>query len=71
MASKKSFEIECRHPDELLRIKGMNNDGTVSEVKIGMSTAYNPAFDLTPAEYITKIICEKGSYNPESIGTLL
>jgi methylthioribose-1-phosphate isomerase len=71
IGEKKSFEIECRHPDELLRIKGMNNDGTVSEVKIGMSTAYNPAFDLTPAEYITKIICEKGSYNPESIGTLL
>jgi methylthioribose-1-phosphate isomerase len=65
------FEIECRDPNELLRIKGLNSDGIISEVKIGMSNAYNPAFDITPPEYISKIICEKGSYNPESIGALL
>ena len=65
------FEIECRDPNELLRIKGLNSDGIISEVKIGMSNAYNPAFDITPPEYISKIICEKGSYNPDSIGALL
>jgi len=71
MGEHQPFEIECRDPDELLRIKGMNNDGIISEVKIGLSNAYNPAFDITPPEYISKIICEKGSSNPESIGTLL
>ena len=65
------FEIECRDPNELLRIKGLNSDGIISEVKIGMSNAYNPAFDITPPEYISKIISEKGSYNPDSIGALL
>ena len=71
MGEHQLFEIECRDPDELLKIKGLNSDGIISEVKIGLSNAYNPAFDVTPPEYISKIICEKGSYNPGSIGTLL
>jgi len=65
------FEIECRDPDEILKIKGQKNDGKILEVKIGLSKAYNPAFDITPAEYVTKVICEKGSYNPDDIGALL
>jgi len=65
------FEIECRDPDEILKIKGQNSNGMISEIKIGLSNAYNPAFDITPAEYVSKIICEKGCYNPNDIGSLL
>ena len=71
MGKQHPFEIESRDPDELLKIKGINSDGKISEVKIGLSNAYNPAFDITPSEYISMIICEKGSYTPDSIGTLL
>ena len=71
MGEHHPFEIECRNPDELLKIKGLNSNGTISEVQIGLSNAYNPAFDITPPEYISMIICEKGSYTPNSIGALL
>ena len=71
MGEHHPFEIECRNPDELLKIKGLNSNGTISEVQIGLSNAYNPAFDITAPEYISMIICEKGSYTPNSIGALL
>jgi methylthioribose-1-phosphate isomerase len=71
MGDHHPFEIECRDPDELLKIKGLNGNGTISEVQIGLSNAYNPAFDITPPEYISMIICERGSYTPNSIGALL
>ena len=49
----------------------MDASNKISEVKIGYSSAYNPAFDITPSKYISKIICEKGIYNPSDIGKAL
>ena len=65
------FDIECRDEDEILKVKGMDSSNNLTEVKIGYSSAYNPAFDITPAKYVTKIICEKGIYNPGDIGKVL
>ena len=65
------FDIECRDEDEILKIKGMDASHNLTEVKIGYSSAYNPAFDITPAKYVSKIICEKGIYNPSDIGKAL
>ena len=53
--------IEERNPDEVLFISGSDN---VKIVKVRIapkeSHAKNPAFDVTPAKYITGIITEKG-----------
>jgi methylthioribose-1-phosphate isomerase len=65
------FDIECRHEDEILKVKGMDASNNLTEVKIGYSSAYNPAFDITPSKYVSKIICEKGIFNPSDIGKAL
>jgi methylthioribose-1-phosphate isomerase len=65
------FDIECRDENEILKVKGMDASNNLTEVQIGYSSAYNPAFDITPSRYISKIICEKGIYNPSDIGKAL
>ena len=66
------IEIEERSEDEVLYILGIGEDGRIRKVRIAPkeSRARNPAFDVTPAKYITGIITEKGVINPsrEDIG---
>ena len=45
--------IEERHPDEVTHLAGQSIAPTGVKVR-------NPAFDVTPARYITAIITEKG-----------
>ncbi|KIL45865.1 S-methyl-5-thioribose-1-phosphate isomerase [Jeotgalibacillus soli] len=45
--------IEERHPDEVRKIQGIS----IAPENVPV---YNPAFDVTPADYITAIITEKG-----------
>lgn len=61
--------IEERSGDEVLYTIGKNDDGEITRVRTAPdgSTARNPAFDVTPAEYITAIITEKGIFKPENI----
>ena len=63
------IEIEERGEDEVLYISGMNESGKFTKVRISPfeSKARNPAFDVTPAKYITGIITERGIYKPEEI----
>ena len=61
------FDIECRDENEILKVKGIDASNNLTEVRIGYSPAYNPAFDITPSKYVTKIICEKGIFNPSDI----
>ena len=65
------FEIECRSPDEIMKMKGRDALGNITEIRLGESPAYNPAFDITPSKYVSKIICEKGVFNPQDIGGLI
>ncbi len=65
------FDIECRDEDEILKVKGVDASNNLTEVRIGYSSAYNPAFDITPSKYVSKIICEKGIYNPTDIRKVL
>lgn len=53
--------IEERNPAEVTHICGKIQIAP-SKVKIA-----NPAFDVTPASYITAIITEKGAFKPEEI----
>ncbi|MEY3346759.1 MAG: hypothetical protein RIR40_484 [Actinomycetota bacterium] len=53
------IEIEFRSDFEVTQISG-------KEIAPAGSKSYNPAFDVTPAEYITAIITEKAVYQPMS-----
>jgi S-methyl-5-thioribose-1-phosphate isomerase len=54
--------IEERNEDEVLYQDGFTIDGRHERVLVCSpgSTAFNPAFDVTPAKFITGIITEKG-----------
>jgi S-methyl-5-thioribose-1-phosphate isomerase len=54
--------IEERSEEEVLYQTGMTNDGRTEKILVCSpgSRAINPAFDVTPARYITGIITEKG-----------
>lgn len=58
--------IEERSQDEVLYQKGLTRHGKLEEILVAApgSTAINPAFDITPAKYITGIITEKGIIRP-------
>jgi len=65
----KNVEIEERDEDEILYMWGINSRKEFNKVRIApeKSRARNPAFDITPGEYISKIITERGIYNPKDI----
>lgn len=54
--------IEERSEDELLYQSGPDDDGITRRIRVAApdSGAINPAFDVTPAKYITAFITEKG-----------
>ncbi len=63
----KHIPIEERSEDEVLYQDGITSDGRREKVLVCSpgSTAFNPAFDVTPAKYITGIITEKGIIKPD------
>ncbi len=67
--------IEERSEDEIAYVFGYDDDGNAARVRIMPkgSHAKNPAFDVTPAKYITGIITEKGiiKANREEIKNLI
>src|SRR3989344_1646249 len=65
----KDVPIEERHEDELLYISGLDENKQIMKIRIAPqeSTAKNPAFDVTPARYITGIITEKGVIKPNEV----
>jgi methylthioribose-1-phosphate isomerase len=64
LPSGEQIEIEQRHPDEVTVI----NEGRITPAG---ARAANPAFDITPAEYITAIITERGIAYPPYQESLL
>jgi len=54
--------IEERSPDEVRKVRGLDDDGDFAEVTIApkATAVANPAFDVTPAELVTGVITEKG-----------
>jgi S-methyl-5-thioribose-1-phosphate isomerase len=67
--------IEERSEDEVLYQTGINEKGELTRILVCSpgSKAYNPAFDVTPASYISGFITEKGIIKPtkEAIKKLL
>lgn len=54
------IEIEYRNPEELLFFQG------VSTAQAGAKALY-PAFDITPADMVTRLICFDRVYTPEEL----
>lgn len=64
--SGSEIQIEERSTDEVLFQEGMTDHGEIIRVRISApgSEAINPAFDITPARYITGLITEMGIIKP-------
>lgn len=61
------IKIEERDQEEVLYQTGIDGNGNLTKIRVCSpgSNALNIAFDVTPAEYITGIITEKGVITPE------
>jgi len=64
--------IEERPQDEVLYVSGLSDSKKTERVRIAPAetTARNPAFDYTPAKYITGIITEKGLFRPKDVKSM-
>ncbi|MBI5778673.1 MAG: S-methyl-5-thioribose-1-phosphate isomerase [Planctomycetes bacterium] len=58
----KDIPIEYRSPEEVTQVKMTDERGKMREVQIAPrhTRVYNPAFDVTPAKYISGYITERG-----------
>lgn len=58
--------IEERSEEEVLYQTGPDESGTLRKIRVSApgSSAFNPAFDVTPFSYISGIITEKGIITP-------
>jgi len=72
LASGREIPIEERSADEVLRMTGRLDDGSVVTVDIAApgSPAANPAFDVTPARLVTGFITERGVTTADRAGLL-
>jgi len=66
LADGSQIEIEERNEDEVLTYTGPDSNGVMHSIRMASpgSHAMNPAFDVTPAKYITGFITEKGILTP-------
>ncbi|MBI4020544.1 MAG: S-methyl-5-thioribose-1-phosphate isomerase [Candidatus Aenigmarchaeota archaeon] len=70
--SATDIPIEFRGEEEVLWKAGVNEEGVPGKILVAApgSHAKNPAFDVTPAKYITGIITEMGIFKPGEIAGL-
>ena len=70
LADGTQIPIEARSEDEVLTYSGPDSEGVMHTIRMASpdSHALNPAFDVTPAQYITAFITEKGIIKPGEIG---
>ena len=61
----RDVEIEERSSNELRKIKGLDEKNNLRTIDVYPkdSKAYNPAFDITPKQFVTKLITNKGIIN--------
>ena len=65
----KTIPIEERSSDEVQYMTGIDMNGKIQKVQILPKgcDSYNPAFDVTPAKYVTGLITEKGVCRPDKL----
>jgi methylthioribose-1-phosphate isomerase len=66
------IRIEERDPDEVLQATGPDTDGAMRTVRLAApgAGARNPSFDVTPAELVTGIVCERGILRPGDLAAV-
>lgn len=71
-SSGEDIPIEERSEDEVLYQTGRTENGQIEKLLVCSpgSKVINPAFDVTPAKYITAIITEKGIFKPTELSQL-
>jgi methylthioribose-1-phosphate isomerase len=71
-ASGGHIPIEEREGDELRVIHGRNGEGQPASVRQlpANEAVANPAFDVTPARFVSAIITERGSCTPDALHSL-
>lgn len=69
IADGSKIPIEERSEDEVLTYSGPDSQGIMHTIRLASpgSHALNPAFDVTPAKYITGFITEKGIFKAGDI----
>ena len=72
-ASGDEIPIEQRDEGELHYAYGRSARNEIERVRISPrgAAATNPAFDVTPAKYVTGIVTERGIVKPEDVGRLV
>ncbi|WP_277969071.1 S-methyl-5-thioribose-1-phosphate isomerase [Sphingomonas echinoides] len=55
-----SVHVEERAANEVVSLEGPDADGVLRRIAVTVSSAANPAFDITPARFVTEYITEKG-----------
>lgn len=70
--SGREIPIEERDRKEVEKARGLAKDGKIREVKITPdgSEVRNPAFDVTPARFVTGFITEEGLIKPRELDKL-
>jgi S-methyl-5-thioribose-1-phosphate isomerase len=68
-ATGEDIPIEERDEAEVLMVSGPDADGAMRTVRLAAPGAHarNPSFDVTPAELVTGIICERGIFRPSEL----
>lgn len=68
----KDIPIEERSAEEVTHVLGRTSDGAITAVQIGPDgvRAANPAFDVTPARFVTGLITERGVCEASEQGLL-
>ena len=63
------IEIEERSPEEIRKVTGVEEDGSIREVLITEreQPVWNPAFDITPARLITGFVTNRGIFSPDNL----
>jgi len=70
MTSGDDVPIEARDGDELRLVSGLGKEGGAQSVRMlaAATNVRNPAFDVTPAALVTKLITERGVCEASAIG---
>jgi methylthioribose-1-phosphate isomerase len=71
-ADGSAIPIEERPESEVLQMSGLDTVGASAELRLGGETtrAFNPAFDVTPAQLVSALVTEYGVVAPSELGQL-
>ena len=64
-----SFDFSINSGDKI-KVEMRDEKEILGDAYAGGTSALNPAFDITPARYVTRFITEKGIFSPEGVGSI-